>query len=286
VSRRGDSRRRPRGRRTGRPRGSRVRLTIALAAAAGFLAAPVARADGDPASDILISRNVYFPYSSPTPAARTGLQRAVDDVYAHGNRLRVALIYDATDMGSVGSLFGKPDDYAHFLAIELGLWYVGPLLVAMPAGFGVYDGGRSTAAEDGVLRSLRVDASSPDALANSATAAVERLAAAGALGSSDVRAPLVTAHPVFAQRGKRAKLHFDVFDDSGRSKAVVRVYENRSLLATLASSMRFSIGTRRASVSWQVPAKLVSRQLRYCVVAVDPSGNRSLPACAPFLRVR
>jgi hypothetical protein len=286
VSRRGDSRSRPRGRRTGRPRGSRVRRAIALAAVAAFLAAPAARADGDPPSDILISQNVYFPYSSPTRAARTVLQRAVDDVYAHGNRLRVALIYDPTDLGSVGSLFGKPDDYAHFLSIELRLWYVGPLLVAMPAGFGVYDGGRSTAAEDGVLRSLRVDAASPDNLADSATAAVERLAAADALSSLDVRAPLVTAHPAFAQRGKRATLRFDVFDDSGRSKAVVRVYEDRLLLATLAWPMQFGIATRKVGVPWQVPAKLVSRRLRYCVVAVDPSGNRSVPACAPFLRVR
>jgi hypothetical protein len=286
VSRRGDSRPRLRGRRTGRPRGSRVRRAIALAAVAASLAVPAARADGDPASDFLISQNVYFPYSSPTRPARTALQRAVDDVYAHGNRLRVALIYDPTDLGSVGSLFGKPDDYAHFLSIELGLWYVGPLLVAMPAGFGVYDGGRSTAAEDGVLRSLRVDAATPDSLANSTTVAVERLAAADALGSPDIRAPFVTAHPAFAQRGKRATLRFDVFDDSGRSKAVVRVYENRLLLATLASPMHFAIGTRKVDVLWQVPAKLASRRLRYCVVAVDPSGNRSVPGCAPFLRVR
>ena len=285
MSRRGDSRSRQRGRRTGRPRGSHVRRTIALAAVAAFLAAPAARADGDPASDILISQNVYFPYSSPTRAAQTALQRAVDDVYGHGNRLRVALIYDPTDLGSVGALFGKPDDYAHFLSIELGLWYVGPLLVVMPAGFGVYDGGRSTAAEDGVLRSLRVDAASPDNLANSATAAVESLAAADALSSPDVRAPLVTAHPAFARRGKRATLRFDVFDDSGRSKAVVRVYEDRLLLATLASPMHLGIGTRKVGVPWLVPAKLVSRRLRYCVVAVDPSGNRSVPACAPFLRV-
>ncbi len=285
MSRCGESRPQLRGRRSGRPRSSRVGRALALASVVAVLAAPAARADGDPPSDILISQTVYFPYSSPTRAARTALQRAVDDVYAHGNRLRVALINDPTDLGSVGSLFGKPDDYAHFLSIELGLWYVGPLLVAMPAGFGLYDGGRSTAAEDGVLRTLRVDAASPDKLANSAAEAVQRLAAAGALSSPDVRAPLVTAHPAFAQRGKRATLRFDVFDDSGRSKAVVRVYEDRRLLATLASPMQFAIATRKVGVPWQVPAKLASRRLRYCVVAVDPSGNRSVLTCASFLRV-
>jgi hypothetical protein len=250
------------------------------------LTAAAARADGDPASDTLLVQNVFFPYSSPTPAAEAELQGAVDEVYAHGDRVKIALIYDPTDLGAVGSLFGKPDGYAHFLAIELGLWYVGPLLVAMPAGFGVYDGGRSTAAEEAVLRSLRVDAASPDDLAHSATVAVHRLATAGALDSPDIRAPFVTVHPAFAQRGKAVTLRFDVFDDSGRSKALVRVYENRALLAKLASPMGFAIGTRKVGVSWRVPVKLAGRQLRYCVVAVDPAGNRSASTCAPFLRIR
>ena len=118
-----------------------------------------------------------------------------------------------------------------FLGIELGLWYIGPLLVVMPAGFGVYDGGRSTAAEEQVLQSIPISAGSPDDLARSATAALQDLAAAGALSSPDIRAPLVTAHPASATRGKPATL-------------------------------------------------------RFCVVASDPAGNRSTPACAPFLRVR
>ena len=80
-------------------------------------------------------------------------------------------------------------------------------------------------------------------------------------------------------------LHFDVFDDSGRSSAVVRVYEGGRLVATLPSQMQFAIGTRHADVQWPVPARLRSRMLRFCVVASDPSGNRSAPACAPFLRV-
>ena len=252
---------------------------------AALLAASVAHADGDPASDILLTQDVYFPWQSPSPATKAGLQQAVDGVYAHGDRLRVALIYDQSDLGSVGSLFGKADDYAHFLAIELGPWYVGPLLVAMPAGFGFYDGGRPTAAEEDVLQSVRLDADTPDDLAQSATTAVERLATAGLLASPDVRAPLVTARSAYAQRGKRSTLRFDLFDDSGRSAAIVRVYEGGALLATLDSPMRFAIGVRPVGVRWRVPAKLASRLLRYCVVAIDPAGNRSAPTCAPFLRV-
>jgi len=244
-----------------------------------------ARADGDPASDVLLEQNVYFPYRAPSPAVRSTLTRAADGVYARGGRVKVALIFATEDLGAIPSLFGQAGDYAHFLGVELGLWYVGPLLVVMPSGFGFYDGGRSTAAAEQALRTVPVSAGNPDALAGSAAAALQRLAAAGVLRSPDVTAPLVTAHPVFATRGKVASLRFDLYDDSGRTGAIVRVYEQRSLLATLSSPPVFGIGTRPAAVRWPVPRKLQSRRLRYCVVATDPAGNHSKPACASFLRV-
>jgi hypothetical protein len=263
----------------------------ALAAVAAVLvalgpAAETGRADGDPASDVLLEQNVYFPYRAPSPAARAALERIADAVYARGDRVKVALIYTAEDLGAIPSLFGQPGEYAHFLGVELGLWYVGPLLVVMPAGFGVYDGGRSTTATEQVLRSVDPAGGRPDDLVRSATIAVQRLAATGALRSPDVTAPLVNAHPAVAARGKVATLHFDLFDDSGRSGASVRIYDERSLLATLTAPRAFRIGTRAAAVRWAVPARLRSRRLRFCVVASDPAENRSRPACASFLRVR
>ena len=272
-------------RRGGRARPPRRLAAVATLAIAAAIAAAPSRADGDPASDYLLTQNVYVPYQSPSPTVRDALARAVDDVYVHGDRVKVALIYSAEDLGSIPSLFGQPADYARFLGVELALWYVGPLLVVMPAGFGIYDGGRSTAAEEQVLRSVPISTGSPDELAGSAKSALERLAAAGALSSADIRAPLVTAHPASVRRGKPATLHFDVFDDSGRSRASVRVYEGGSLVATLTARPGFGVGTRSSSVRWLVPARLHSRRLRFCVVASDPAGNRSIPACAPFLRI-
>jgi hypothetical protein len=265
--------------------GVRRALALAAVAAAAAFVVPVSRADGDPPSDVLLEQSVYLPYNAPSHSAAVELQQLVDGVYAHGRRVKVAVIYDQTDLGSIPSLFGHPTEYAQFVGIELGLWYVGPLLVVMPAGFGIYDGGRSTAAEEAVLRSLHVDASSPDSLTRSATAAVQHLAAGSTLDSPDVRAPLVTSYPASARRGIPATLRFGVFDDSGRSSVVVRVYENGALVATLASQMEFRVGTRNAHVTWQVPKRLRSRRLRFCVVASDPSGNRSAAVCAPFLRV-
>ena len=265
--------------------GARSRRGACGAVVAAGPAATVASADGDPASDVLLLQNVYFPYRLPSAAVRAALQHAADAVYARGDRVRVALIFTMDDLGSIPSMFGQPSDYAHFLGVELGLWYVGPLLVVMPAGFGIWDGGRSTAAEERVLRTVPVSSASPDELARSATAALQRLTAADALRSADVTAPLVTAYPAFGTRGRAAVLRFDVFDDSGRSRAHVRIYSNHTVLDTLTMSPGFAIGTRTVRLPWPVPARLPSRDLRFCVVATDPAGNRSKAACAPFLRL-
>jgi hypothetical protein len=272
-------------RRGGAAGARRALAALVAVAAAAALSAPGARADGDPASDYLLLQNVYFPAQAPSQAASAALDQAADDVYAHGDRVKLALIYTVDDLGAIPSLYGKPDDYAHYLGVELGLWYLGPLLVVMPNGFGVYDGGRSTAAEDQVLRSVPLSGTSPEELTRSATVALQRLEAAGALHSPDIKAPLATAYPARATRGKPATLHFDLFDDSGRSGAVVRIYENGRVIATLNSPMAFGIGTRSIAIRWRVPTKLRSRQLRFCVIAADPSGNRTKPVCAPFLRV-
>ena len=108
---------------------------------------PSALADGDPANDVLLVKNVFLPYPAPSAAASNELAAAVSSAYARGYRVKVAVIATETDLGSVPSLFNRPGDYARFLGQELNLYYVGPLLIVMPAGYGVYDGGRSTAPE-------------------------------------------------------------------------------------------------------------------------------------------
>ena len=270
-------------------RAARAARALAALTAAALVAVSsgvgAARADGDPASDYLLLQNVYFPVQGPSGSAEAALEQAVDEVYADGDRVKVALIYGVEDLGAVSALWDKPAEYAHFLSIELGLWYAGPLLVVMPNGFGIYDGSRSTAAAQQVLQGLQLAAASPDQLTLSAASALEHLESAGALRSPDVLAPLVTAYPASAKRGRLATLHFDLFDDSGWSKATVRVYENGLPVATLTTRMTFAIGTRHAFVRWAVPKTLPSRQLRFCVVAEDQAGNRSEPACAQFLRI-
>src|SRR5207237_1081876 len=67
-----------------------------------------AAANGDPASDVLYSANVYLPYDVPSGSAERALKHAVDSVYARHFRVKVAVIAAQDDLGSVPSLWGHP----------------------------------------------------------------------------------------------------------------------------------------------------------------------------------
>src|SRR5438132_692129 len=166
---------------------SRLVVSVLVAFLALATGADGARRDGDPASDVLIYQNVYLPYRAPSQAATAALNGEVKQVFARGYRIKVAVIAQKIDLGSIPSLYNKPADYARFLGQELSSFYVGPLLIAMPAGFGIYDGGRSTAAEARVLGGVAAPRSAkPDDLASATTTAVSRLPAS--------RSPTRVAH--------------------------------------------------------------------------------------------
>ena len=64
------------------------------------VAVPVARADGDPASDYLISEQVFYPYYSNTPKAGVAqLEATVADANKSGYTIRVAVITSPYDLG-------------------------------------------------------------------------------------------------------------------------------------------------------------------------------------------
>ena len=138
-----------------------VALVVAVAVLAALGPTAAARADGDPASDILPVQNTSTPF--PPPAGAQALAASVEKVFQSGHRVKVAVIATRRDLGSIPSLFGKANAYAHFLGTELGAFYAGPLLIVMPSGFGIYDGRRSTAPEATVLAKLKVDGSSASA---------------------------------------------------------------------------------------------------------------------------
>ncbi len=190
--------------------GSRVRLhvpvllPVLLLVSALIWAPGVARADGDPASDYLLAGQVFLTSQSITPSPAQRQLRALVAAANHaGFPIRVAVISDEYDLGSITALWRKPGLYARFLGIELSAAYGKRLLVVMPGGFGFDWPGHPVAAAERLLGAVRVGAG-PNALAAAAQVAVRRLAAAsgvrlaaggstgaGATASEGVGAPLV-----------------------------------------------------------------------------------------------
>lgn len=150
-------------------------LVLVAGALAGTMATP-ARADGDPASDYLITQKVFFPYDLKVPPAKQQqLVALVDEANHAGFTLRVALISSSYDLGSITSLWQKPQTYARFLGAELKYVYKNRLLVVMPNGFGFNRPGRSAAPEYAVLAKIPVKPG-PTGLVDSSLAAVQALA--------------------------------------------------------------------------------------------------------------
>jgi hypothetical protein len=174
-----------------------------LVAALGVGGSGFALADGDPASDVLLGENVYYPYSPPVPGK---LQRTLNAETAAAKKaglpIKVALIATAVDLGVIPELFGQPQNYAKFLDKEISFQGPQPLLVVMPGGYGVQ--GMSAKAAAAVKGLAPPQGKTSAALAQAAITAVAKIAAAdghpvkgvagvstGASGGGSSTAPLL-----------------------------------------------------------------------------------------------
>jgi hypothetical protein len=158
-----------------------MRRALLLIALLALAAVPGANANGDPASDVLITQQVFLPVEAPIPQSdQDALTKTVAAANKQGYPIRVAVIAFSGDLGTALSLWKHPQDYAKFLGSELTFVYTKRLLIAQPSGFGIYHRGKSVAKEQRVL--ARVQAGrTPAALAQSATQAVRALAAANGI---------------------------------------------------------------------------------------------------------
>ena len=153
-------------------------LALALAALLVGLGASLARADGDPASDVLLGENVFYPYTPPvSPALQKTLNRETAAAKAAGFPLKVALIASPVDLGVIPDLFGQPQRYAKFLDQEISFRGKQPLLVVMPAGYGVQ--GLNARANSAVASLAKPAGKTSNDLAQAAVTAVAKLADAG-----------------------------------------------------------------------------------------------------------
>lgn len=151
--------------------------TAILALACGAFAT-AARADGDPASDVLATQSLFLPQDAGIPFGQQGqLSGLLEATARSGYPLRVAIIASTSDLGSVTELWRQPGTYARFLGQELSLVYRGPLLVVMPGGYGVSSNGAPLPTAMSTLDALRSPAGGAG-LGTAALTAIQRLAAA------------------------------------------------------------------------------------------------------------
>jgi hypothetical protein len=128
---------------------------IAVALLVLGASARIAWADADPASDVLLAQNAFFPYQPPVqPQLEAAMNRTLEAASRAGTPLKVAIIGSPEDLGAIPEFFGQPQSYARFLDREISFNHAQPLLVVMAAGYGLAAAGPASA-----LSGLTVDAS-------------------------------------------------------------------------------------------------------------------------------
>jgi hypothetical protein len=170
------------------------RALVAAVVLAALAGAPLARADGDPASDYLLVDKVFLPFDAKFPKGQQAeFSGVVDAANKAGYPIRVAVIATTYDMGAVTSLYRKPRTYARFLGLELAFVYKQRLLVVMPNGFGFNWPKHSPASEYALLDKIPIGAGSTGLL-TAAQTAVEKLAAANGVKLGSVKPAATAAH--------------------------------------------------------------------------------------------
>lgn len=176
-----------------------LRRVVLLAAALALSVAPAAQADGDPASDVLATQDVYYPYSPrPTQQLVDALDRLLADVREAGYPMKVAIIATAADLGAYPTMFNDPQRYTDLLATGLPTNPHGNLeealhvLVVMPGGFGGKNLGERV---DEALAPIDIEPEegSSDPLVRAALKAVARIAS---VNGHETRVPAAATAPL------------------------------------------------------------------------------------------
>ncbi len=164
-------------RRSGRALVATAAVALATCGWASVLHTASAAADGDPASDVLLIDNVFYPYAPPTSdALQRQLNGATAAVAGEHQPLKVAIIASRTDLGTIPELLGKPQEYADFLDQEISFTAKQALLVVMADGYGTQ--GLKPAATAAIAALRKPAGGSSDQLAQAALDAIQKIAAA------------------------------------------------------------------------------------------------------------
>ena len=157
---------------------ARSRFALLVVAAACLWSPSTGQANGDPASDYLLTQRVFLPFTTKIDQNEvTRLNGLLRDADQKRYRIRVALILSRSDLGTAFSLFGKPGKYAQFLGLELSFVYRGRLLVVMPNGYGYAVNGDPDPKASVPLKKLPAPGPNATKEVQAAIVAVQRLAA-------------------------------------------------------------------------------------------------------------
>ena len=121
------------------PPGILMRARLLAVVLLAVLSAPAAaRADGDPASDVLLGQDVFYPYAPNTVSkpVRGALDAMVAEAKAKGYGVKVALIAAAPDLGAYPYLLTEPQKYADLLTREITFNTKPRVLTVLPSGIG------------------------------------------------------------------------------------------------------------------------------------------------------
>ncbi len=197
-------------------------VVLALLTLLTLLAAPsltrVARADGDPGSDVLLDQNLFYGSDSGVTIPESlQLGRLLDGTAEVGAPVRVAIIAARFDLGAITALWRRPRQYAEYLGFELSAAYRGRLLVVMPDGFGFYWAGHSVTSGYAALAGVAAPAAgtagaffaatrtatrrlenAAGVSAPSLSSAIERAASPAAASSPAAGAGTLAEHPAAA----------------------------------------------------------------------------------------
>ena len=185
-------------------------LAILLTIVLGVWPSP-ARADGDPASDVLANQVLFLPAAARiSKLEELRLASLIDAANHDALPIRVAIIASPSDLGAVTELWDQPRAYARFLGLELALTGQDGVLVVMPDGVGFYSPGHSAPATYALVGRVASGHSGP-ALVNAAQAAVMSIARSR---------PRPSARPRAA--GRRGAARTDAVATHHRSRLWVR----------------------------------------------------------------
>ena len=254
--------------------------TLLVGVCVCLLALPLsARADGDPASDVLVVSDVFSPSPPPAVGPESRLAQAIRAVLGKHDLVKVAVIESVSDLGSVQSLFGQPQSYAKFLSLELRYVYSGALLVAMPQGLGYYNPHGQPAAAMKALDGVPVGDTSANGLTSTAAAAVDALEAAGVLHFTDLKPPQVHVLQATGRRGATLQLRYWANDDSGHASVAASATRGTTVLASFRTPIKNVSPGSVSQFNWHIPATIAPGPAIFCARATDGAGHKSNKAC-------